>query len=134
MFNRIALLALPAIALAGLSGCNSAGAAPASIAGSKWAFMTINGQRPVSSRAGVQLDAHRIAANAGCNGLGGDLTITRDHLITGPIIGTQMYCDGVMDQEQAVAQLLGASPRYTVEGDKLTLTAPRFWAELKRVR
>ena len=64
----------------------------------------------------------------------GDLTITRDNLITGPIIGTQMYCDGVMNQEQAVAQLLGASPRYAVEGDKLTLTAPRFWAELKRVR
>ena len=54
--------------------------------------------------------------------------------MVGPIISTQMFCDGVMEQERAVAKLLGASPSYTVKGDTLTLTAPGHSAVLQRKR
>ena len=134
MINRTPLLALGALALTLSAACTTAGAAPLALAGSKWSLVLIDGQKPVSSRAAITINARAISAHAGCNGMGGDLTITSDRLMTGPIISTQMYCDGVMEQEQALGALLGASPHYTVVGDTLTLTAPGHSAKLVRVR
>ena len=134
MMNRTSLLALGAIALPLLAACTTAGAAPAPVAGTTWSFELIDGQKPVSSRAMLTLNAKSLSANAGCNGMGGDLTIEPDRLVTGPIISTMMYCDGVMEQEKAVSALLGASPQYKVDGDTLTLTAPGHSAKLARKR
>ena len=139
MINRTSLFALRVFALSMfalplLAACATAGAAPARLVGTTWSFVLIDGQRPVSSRATVTITARTIAANAGCNGMGGDLVIKPDRLVTGPIISTQMYCDGVMEQEHAVGALLGASPQYRVNGDRLTLTAPGHSAELTRIR
>ena len=134
MINRTALLALSALAALLLPACTTAGAAAAPIAGTTWSFVLIDGQKPVSGRAALTINAKSLSADAGCNGMGGDLTITSDRLMTGPIISTQMYCDGVMEQEQALGALLGASPHYKVVGDTLTLTAPGHSAKLARVR
>ena len=134
MINRTFLCALSVLAAPLLAACTTAGAAPASLAGTSWALVQIDGQKPVSSRAAITINARAISAHAGCNGMGGDLTITSDRLMTGPIISTQMYCDGVMEQEQALGALLGASPHYKVVGDTLTLTAPGHSAKLARVR
>ena len=96
--------------------------------------MLIDGQTPVSGRAALTINAKSLSADAGCNGMGGDLTIEPGRLMTGPIISTMMFCDGVMEQEKAVSALLGASPQYKVEGDSLTLTAPGHSAKLARMR
>ena len=129
MFLRAALMVLPLLA-----SCSTAGDAAIQLAGSKWAFVSIDGQPAVSSRAILTIDAKRISANVGCNGLGGDLKIAGDRLITESIIGTMMYCDGVMVQERQVGELLRQAPRYRVTGNKLTLTAPGHSAELTRLR
>ncbi len=129
MFLRTASLILPLLA-----SCSTAGDAAIQLAGSKWAFVSIDGKPAVSSRAILTIDAKRISANVGCNGLGGDLKIKRDRLITGPIIGTMMYCDGVMVQERQVGELLRQTPRYSVNGDKLTLTGTGHSAALTRLR
>ena len=134
MTKRTALFALCALAAPLLAACTTAGAAPTPIAGTTWSFVLIDGQKPVSSRAALTLNAKSLSADAGCNGMGGDLTIEPGRLVTGPIISTMMFCDGVMEQEKAVSALLGASPQYKVEGDTLTLTAPGHSAKLARKR
>ena len=134
MINRTALLALSALAAPLLAACTTAGAAAAPIAGTTWSFVLIDGQKPVSGRAALTINAKSLSADAGCNGMGGDLTIEPGRLMTGPIISTMMFCDGVMEQEKAVSALLGASPQYKVEGDSLTLTAPGHSAKLARMR
>ena len=134
MTNRTALYALSALAAPLLAACTTAGAAPTQIAGTTWSFVLIDGQKPVSGRAALTLNAKSLSADAGCNGMGGDLTIEPDRLVTGPIISTMMYCDGVMEQEKAISALLGASPQYRVEGDTLTLTALGHSAKLARKR
>ena len=134
MTNHTGPLALSAFAVLLLAACTTAGAAPFALAGTTWSIVLIDGQKPVSSRAALTINAKSLSADAGCNGMGGDLTIEPERLVTGPIISTMMYCDGVMEQEKAMSALLGASPRYKVEGDTLTLTAPGHSAKLARKR
>ncbi len=134
MTQRNALFALAAVALPLLAACTTAGASPKPITGTTWSFVTIDGQKPISGKAAITIQESSLSASAGCNGLGSDLTITPDRLMVGPIISTQMYCDGVMEQEHAVGELLGASPQYRVDGDTLTLTAPGHSAKLVRKR
>ncbi len=134
MTKRNALIALGTLALPLLAACTTAGAAPAPIAGTTWSFVTIDGQKPVSSKAAITIQADSLSASAGCNGMGSNLSITPDRLMVGLIISTQMFCDGVMEQERALGKLLGASPQYKVDGDTLTLTAPGHSAKLVRKR
>jgi heat shock protein HslJ len=127
MIKRIALLALPLLA-----GCATMGNAAPSLAGSKWTFVSIDGQKPVSGKAWLNIDTDRIGATVGCNGMGGSVKIEPGRLITGPFMSTQMYCEGLMEQESAVSQLLSGSPRYSVKNDRLVLTGAGHRAELKR--
>ena len=129
MLFRCALIILPLLA-----SCSTASDAASQLAGSRWTFTAIDGQPPVASRAALTIEEKRISANVGCNGLGGDLMIAANKLVTSGMISTMMYCDGVMEQERVVSALLGASPQYRVKDGKLTLTAPGHSAELTRVR
>ena len=129
MLFRAALIILPLLAC-----CSAPSDAKVQLAGSRWAFTAIDGHPPVASRAALTIEANRIGANLGCNGLGGELKISRDKLVIKGMISTMMYCDGVMEQERAVGALLGASPQYRVKGDTLTLTAPGHRAVLTRMR
>mgnify|MGYP000181483600 CR=1 FL=1 len=97
-----------------------------------WTFVAIDGQKPVSNRAELRIYEKRIAATVGCNGLGGDLQLTNGRMKVGPIISTQMYCDGLMEQERAVAELLGASPAFFVENGRMGIRSDKHVAELVR--
>lgn len=97
-----------------------------------WTFVSIDGQKPVSSRAELRIFEKRIAATVGCNGLGGDLQLTNGQMKVGPIISTQMYCEGLMEQERAVAELLGASPAFFVENGRMGIRSAKHVAELVR--
>lgn len=128
MIKSIALFTLPLLA-----GCATVGDAAPSLAGSKWAFVSIDGQSPISDKALLSIEADRIGANVGCNGMGGDLRIEPGRLVTGPIISTKMYCDGAMVQESAVAELLSASPAFFIEGKRLMIRSDKHVAELRQV-
>lgn len=97
-----------------------------------WTFVSIDGQKPVSNRAELRIFEKRIAATVGCNGLGGDLQLTNGQMKVGPIISTQMYCEGLMEQERAVAELLGASPAFFVENGRMGIRSAKHVAELVR--
>ncbi len=127
MIKRLALLALPLLA-----GCATMGNAAPSLAGSKWTFVSIDGKAPVSGKAWLNVEGDRISATVGCNGMGGSVKIEPDRLITGPFMSTMMYCEGLMEQESAVSQLLSGSPRYSVKDNRLYLQTDKHLAELKR--
>jgi heat shock protein HslJ len=127
MHQRIVLLALPLLA-----ACATAGASAVKIEGSTWSFVAIDGKAPVSSKARLTIGTDRIGANVGCNGLGGDLKVEHDRLVVGPVISTEMFCDGVMDQERAVGALLGASPHFEIRDGTLHLEGGGHSADLTR--
>jgi len=97
-----------------------------------WTFVSIDGQKPVSDKAELRIYEKRISATVGCNGLGGDLKIVPGQLQVGPMISTQMYCDGLMEQERAVAELLGASPAFFIENGRMGIKSDKHVAELVR--
>jgi heat shock protein HslJ len=127
MTKSALLLALPL-----LTACASVPAGSDSLAGSTWRFTAIDGAAPVSDRAELEFLADRISASVGCNGMGGEWQAKNGKLITGPFMSTQMYCDGLMEQERAVARTIEAQPSYTLNGDRLVLTGGGHRLELRR--
>lgn len=108
------------------------GSAP-QLAGTEWRFTAIDGAAPVRpDRATMSFTAERISANVGCNGMGGTWRLDGNRLMGGPYMSTKMFCDGVMEQERAVGDLLAANPNVAISGDRMTLTAPGHSAELAR--
>lgn len=124
---------LPLAALPLLAACATLGNAPPPLVPSQWEFVSIDGKAPISRKARLTIEPGRIGANVGCNGMGGTLQVEPERLITGAMMATMMYCEGLMEQEDAVSGLLGGSPQYRYEGDRLTLTAGLHNAELKRI-
>jgi len=109
------------------------GATAPQLVGSEWRFSAINGSPPVRpGRATMAFTQDRLSATVGCNGMGGTWRLAGDRLVGGPYMSTKMFCDGVMEQEGAVAALLAAKPIVAVSGDRMTLTAPEHSAELRR--
>lgn len=98
--------------------------------GTTWHFTEIDGTAPVGKQTSLTLQPGRVGANVGCNGLGADAKMERGRLITGPVISTQMFCEGVMEQERAVSALLAAKPTITVRGTTMTLRGGGHSAEL----
>lgn len=64
----------------------------------------------------------RAAGSGGCNQFGGSYTLKGDELGFGPLISTKMYCEGVMEQEQAYFTALEATRGWRVSGRELELT------------
>jgi heat shock protein HslJ len=66
----------------------------------------------------------QLSANAGCNHLFGEVTITSERLVVGPMGGTEMGCDPQRHaQDEWLMDFLQSSPTWLVDGDRLTLTA-----------
>ena len=126
--KKLALLA----ALPLVVGCGTP--PPVSISklnGSTWHFTAIDGAAPVGKQTSLRLDKGRIGANVGCNGMGADMKIVRGQIIAGPVMSTQMFCEGVMEQERAVGALLAAKPMITLRGRMMTLRGGGHSAELQ---
>lgn len=124
-----------ALALLTLAACAPAPkTAPNRLVGSEWRFITIDGAAAVSDKASLQFREDAIGANVGCNGMGGDWHIKDGRLIAGPLVQTEMYCEGpVWGQEQAVSALLVAAPEIDFTDDRLVLKSSGHRAELARI-
>lgn len=72
----------------------------------------------------LSFDGDRLSANAGCNTMSGGFAVTDGALVLdGPMAATQMFCDGLMDQETWFSDFLAASPLITQDGDRITLAS-----------
>ena len=133
MIRQTLLAALPL--LAGCATASDVDTLPTPEAPlTSWTFVAIDGKSPRSDQASLHIYEKRIGATVGCNGLGADLEMTNGRLKTGPIVSTQMYCEGLMKQEQAVAELLGASPAFFIENGRMGIRSDKHRAELVRKR
>ena len=127
--NRSAILVIAAL----LPACTTTAATPpAALDGTAWTFVSIDGAAPASSRAALRFEADRLSATAGCNGLGGTWRIENGRLHGGPYASTMMFCDGLMEQERALAALLAEKPLVRRDRDRLTLRSAGHSAELRR--
>lgn len=64
-----------------------------------------------------------VFGTGGCNRMMGGYSIDGDTVELGPMAGTMMFCEGIMDQEDAVLAAFNGAATFTVEGDVLTLNA-----------
>lgn len=122
--------ALPALFL--LAACSATTPISADPGGTRWTFVAIDGQPPVSSKTELTIHENRISANVGCNGMGGDLKFEKSRMIVGPVVSTEMFCDGLMEQERAVAELLAGNPLLFVENGRMLIHSDQHMAELKK--
>jgi heat shock protein HslJ len=128
-------LALPLLVLAGCGdSSDDATGAPGrtvpDLDGTSWIATTITeGGKPRAlvpdSEIRVDFADGNISINAGCNGMGGNYSLSEEaELSTGTLVGTQMACDQpLMDQERWVSGTVFTKPLVaSVDGNTLTLS------------
>lgn len=91
-----------------VKGCGGPILPPATLAGTSWTFVSIDGAPVAADRpTSLQFDADRMGGSAGCNRFGGSYTVKDGLLTVGPMMATLMACpDPEMAQEAAVIDLL----------------------------
>lgn len=115
-----------------LAGCSDGGDR-SHLAQTSWRFVSIDGQSPSSTAAALTFDKGNIGVQVGCNRMGGPWRVDEDRLFAGPLSQTEMACpDPAWSEEKAVGALLVATPRVSVEGDRMTLQSSGHTAELVR--
>ena len=115
-------------------GCGGDAAAPASLAGTNWRVVAVNGRpTPAQGDYYMNFEAARFGAKFGCNGMGADYRQQGDTIVPGPVIGTKMACPD-MSYEIAAGQVLSAPLRMQwTGGDRLRLSSgPQRSIDLSR--
>jgi heat shock protein HslJ len=94
------------------------------IDGASYTSQDVTGYTLVAdSQLTLSFDGDKIGANAGCNSMGGAYSVENGKLvIDGQMVSTQMFCDGLMDQDQWYSTFLTSSPSITQDGSNLTLS------------
>lgn len=83
------------------------------------------------TRIRLTIETGRIGASAGCNTLGGVVVVEPHRIVVSELSTTEIGCQPALhDQDQWLADFLGADPSYTLEGDRLRLTSERTTIEL----
>lgn len=76
------------------------------------------------TRVRLTFDAGRLSASAGCNIIGGTLSIDGDRLVFSGGSMTEMACpEPRMSQDQWLIEFLASSPTFLLDGNDLTLTS-----------
>ena len=76
------------------------------------------------SRIRLTFDEGRLSANAGCNTIGGNLTIDGNRLVFSGGEMTEMACqEPLMAQDNWLVAFLGSGPTFALSGNDLTLTS-----------
>jgi heat shock protein HslJ len=88
---------------------------------SVWKLDTLDGVKVTHDRARLAFPDRRVSASVGCNGMGGAWKLEGGKLVVDALVGTMMYCEGLMDQERAFSALLSGKPRIVVIGKRMTL-------------
>lgn len=96
--------------------------------------------QPTTALPGVEtffeLKDGRLNGNVGCNSFGGEYKLGTDVITFSAIMSTEMYCEQTSGQEQAVLGMLAPDVplSYTLDGDRLTITAPDGTAMIELIR
>lgn len=134
MLRAVLLLVLAGALLAGCgdgssdgrttSGGSTTALRATDLVGSTFAATDVRGRTLVpGSEVTIELEAKRLHANAGCNGLVGAWSIEDGRLRTdGDLAQTQMACEEpLMRQDGWLGAFLASAPQIALAGDELTL-------------
>ena len=125
---------LSLLSVLALTACAADAAPSHGLSGTSWRFLKIDGMETVAHGTRLEFQDGNLGANVGCNGMGGPWRVEDDRLIAGPLVQTEMYCEGaVWDQEKAVGALLAAAPSVEFRDDRLILRSSGHDAELERI-
>ena len=113
-----------------LAACSPA-ANPFVLAGSNWKLVSYgpaSSPIPAVSGANTHLtfdEQRRLSGNMGCNSFGVDYKLAdNNRMVFGVVMSTMMACPGqVMEQEQAVLQVINVEATYLLNGEYLTITS-----------
>ena len=91
-------------------------------AGTRWTPTSFDGAAIDPARASMEFRRDALSLNVGCNTMSGSMEIRDDRIvITGPLASTRVFCEGLMERERAVADMLRASPRVMRDGETMTI-------------
>jgi len=131
MRRRISAVGFAAAALMLISSLGSTAFAASgtggSLEGKLWVLTRyVDGGAMVDAPASVEANATfkdgRIAGKGGCNGFGGDYTVSGASITFGPLLSTMMACGAPQDDvEKAYFADLGKAATYTATADALTM-------------
>lgn len=96
------------------------------IQGIDWGFVEIDGLTKTTGMAGSRAFLHfgmdgSVHGNSGCNNMSGSYTFVGSKLEMGPLAMTRMFCDGFMDLESKVSDVVNKAKSYGFAGDTLLL-------------
>ena len=72
----------------------------------------------------LEFQGDRLAGQSGCNRYMGTWAVDDGRLRIGPLASTMMFCDGLMELEDAYLAALQGTTGITAEGDRLTFLGP----------
>ena len=95
------------------------------LVGTDWNLVTWEGMTILPNAIPtIAFDENRLHGTTGCNSYGGRFTLDGTTLTIGEMEMTEMWCEGVMDQEQAFVQVLMTAVSLTLNDDSLILHTP----------
>ena len=114
-------------------GCGGGAVAPASLAGTNWGVVSVNGRPiPANGEYYMRFEPARVGAKFGCNSMGGAYTQTGGTLSVGPVMATRMACPDMSLENQGGAILNQPMTMTWNRGDRLTLSNAAGGIELAR--
>ena len=104
-----------------LAGCT--GTADATdLEGTGWQLVEMEGSKlPLHVLITLSFEKGQAGGSGPCNGYGAEYVQDGTNLTFGQVVGTLMYCDGVMDYETGYTDALSTVQAFRLEGDRLSL-------------
>lgn len=104
------------------------------LAESAWRFDLIDGKEPDTRPSGITFEGEHIGIKVGCSSLQGPWHVDAGRLFAGPLAQSGGGCiASSAEQGSAVNALLVATPRITLQADRMTLQSSGHTAQLVRV-
>lgn len=109
-----------------LASCGSmeAGSQPAALEGTSWRLQYYNKNQPLAGHEPtISFEDGQAGGTTGCNSYGGGYELDGSQLSFSGMFMTEMWCEGLMEQESAYLALLGQAEGYQILDGVLTIFA-----------
>ena len=96
-----------------------------SLDGVKWILKSLNNKKisTPESRKEIYIEfntsENKFSGFAGCNNIFGTYTLSNDRIKFGPVAGTEMYCESVMETENEFKKMFETADRIKLKGSEL---------------
>jgi heat shock protein HslJ len=101
------------------------GSEEADLRGTNWKLISYGGKLPIAGKSmTANFDGAEVTGSASCNHYFGAYKIKGDQISIEGLGWTEMACmdpEGIMEQEQAIMNMLSNSDTFTLQGDRLEI-------------